>query len=85
MIIDEAQFIKNPDALKTMAVKKIKADSKFALTGTPIENSLLDLWSIFDYALPGYLKGKSEFIKQYENFTNPVLLAELNKRLHHLF
>lgn len=80
MIIDEAQFIKNPDALKTMAVKKIKADSKFALTGTPIENSLLDLWSIFDYALPGYLKGKSEFIKQYENFTNPVLLAELNKK-----
>lgn len=56
MIIDEAQFIKNPDALKTMAVKKIKADSKFALTGTPIENSLLDLWSIFDYALPGYLR-----------------------------
>ncbi len=80
MVIDEAQFIKNPDALKTMAVKKIDADSKFALTGTPIENSLLDLWSIFDYALPGYLKGKSEFVKQYENFTNPVLLAELNKK-----
>lgn len=80
MVIDEAQFIKNPDALKSIAVKKINAKSKFALTGTPIENSLLDLWSIFDYALPGYLRGKSEFIKQYENFTNPVLLAELNKK-----
>lgn len=80
MIIDEAQYIKNPDALKTIAVKKIKADCKFALTGTPIENSLLDLWSIFDFALPGYLKSKNEFIKQYENFTNPVLLAELNKK-----
>ena len=80
MVIDEAQFIKNPDALKTMAVKRIESDSKFALTGTPIENSLLDLWSIFDYALPGYLKGKAEFVRQYENFTNPVLLAELNKK-----
>ncbi len=80
MVIDEAQFIKNPEALKTLAVKRIKAKSKFALTGTPIENSLLDLWSIFDYALPGYLRGKLDFIKQYENFTNPVLLAELNKK-----
>lgn len=80
MVIDEAQFIKNPEALKTLAVKRIKAKSKFALTGTPIENSLLDLWSIFDYALPGYLSGKLDFIKQYENFTNPVLLAELNKK-----
>ncbi len=80
MIIDEAQFIKNPDALKSKAVKRINAESKFALTATPIENSLLDLWSIFDYVLPGYLKGKSDFIKQYENFTNPVLLADLNKK-----
>lgn len=80
MVIDEAQYIKNPDALKTMAVKKIKADSKFALTGTPIENSLLDLWSIFDFVLPAYLKSKQDFIRSYENFTNPALLDELNRK-----
>lgn len=80
MVIDEAQYIKNPDALKTMAVKRIKADSKFALTGTPIENSLLDLWSIFDFALPSYLKSKQEFIKAYENVQNKQLLEELNKK-----
>lgn len=80
MIIDEAQFIKNPDALKTQAVKRIKADSKFALTGTPIENSLLDLWSIFDFVLPQYLKSRQEFIKDYQGFTNKILLEELNKK-----
>ena len=81
MVIDEAQFIKNPDALKTVAVKKINAQCKFALTGTPIENSILDLWSIFDFILPSYLQSKNKFIKKYEDFMNPVLLEELNKKI----
>ncbi|MCR5786386.1 MAG: SNF2 helicase associated domain-containing protein [Acholeplasmatales bacterium] len=80
IIIDEAQFIKNPDALKTIACKKLKGESKFALTGTPIENSLMDLWSIFDFILPGYMKTKREFAKNYENFENKQLLSELNKK-----
>lgn len=80
MVIDEAQYIKNPDALKTLAVKMISADAKFALTGTPIENSLLDLWSIFDFVLPSYLKSKSEFIRQYENTIDKNLLEELNRK-----
>ena len=80
MAVDEAQYIKNPDALKTIAVKEIEADTRFALTGTPIENSLLDLWSIFDFVLPGYLKPKNEFIKYYQNFKTNETLNELNKK-----
>ena len=51
LVIDEAQYIKNIEALKTRKVKEIKADHKVALTGTPIENNLLDLWSIFDFII----------------------------------
>lgn len=60
-IIDEAQNIKNPVALSTEAVKSIKAKVKFALTGTPIENNLMELWSIFDFIMPGYLYSRSKF------------------------
>ncbi|MGL5756513.1 MAG: SNF2 helicase associated domain-containing protein [Paraclostridium sp.] len=60
-IIDEAQNIKNPTSMATDAVKGIKAKSKFALTGTPIENNLLELWSIFDFIMPGYLYNVSKF------------------------
>ena len=80
IIVDEAQFIKNPDALKTLACKKLKSESKFALTGTPIENSLMDLWSIFDFILPGYMKSKKEFAKMYDNVLDKELLQELNKK-----
>lgn len=81
-ICDEAQFIKNPSALKTIATKSIKADIKLALTGTPIENGLLDLWSIFDFVLPGYLEGKNQFISKYEGYTtNNAILENLNKRI----
>lgn len=80
IIVDEAQFIKNPDALKTLACKKLKSESRFALTGTPIENSLMDLWSIFDFILPGYMKSKREFAKMYDNILDKELLQELNKK-----
>ncbi len=61
IIIDEAQNIKNPTSITTYAVKSIKAKCKFALTGTPIENNLLELWSIFDFIMPGYLYNVSKF------------------------
>lgn len=54
-VVDEAQFIKNQNTQKAHAVKEIQAETKFALTGTPIENRLSELWSIFDYLMPGYL------------------------------
>lgn len=70
MIIDEAQNIKNTNAKITKAVKTIKANTKIALTGTPIENSVTELWSIFDYIMPGYLGKLKTFQKKYkvENF-----------------
>ena len=60
-IIDEAQNIKNPMASVTDAVKSIDAKNKFALSGTPIENNLVELWSIFDFIMPGYLYNLSKF------------------------
>lgn len=81
-IIDEAQFIKNPDALKTLAVKSINSRINIALTGTPIENSLVDLWSIFDFVLPGYLGKKSRFISRFEGYNSSSdVLSGLNKRI----
>ncbi len=65
-IIDEAQYIKNPTSLNAESVKGIKAKSKFAMTGTPIENSLTELWSIFDFVMPGYLKTHGKFNKTFE-------------------
>src|SRR5207237_4887477 len=61
VILDEAQAIKNPTAKQTKAVKKLKADARIALTGTPIENRLSDLWSIFDFINPGLLGGSQQF------------------------
>ena len=55
VVLDEAQAIKNPDAKQTRAAKKLNAQARFALTGTPVENRLSDLWSIFDFLNPGLL------------------------------
>lgn len=60
-VLDEAQAIKNPDAKQTRAVKNLKAGAKLALTGTPVENRLGDLWSIFDFVNPGLLGTSKEF------------------------
>lgn len=64
--IDEAQHIKNPKTMNARSVKKINAKHKFALTGTPIENSLIELWSVFDFIMHGYLYNLSEFRTRYE-------------------
>ncbi len=61
LILDEAQYIKNVTAQKSRSVKQLAARHRFALTGTPIENSLLDLWSIFDFLLPGYFDSLESF------------------------
>ncbi|HHY82552.1 MAG TPA: DEAD/DEAH box helicase family protein [Clostridiales bacterium] len=65
-IIDEAQHIKNPLSQNARAVKSVNAKHRFALTGTPIENSLTELWSIFDFIMPGYLFSRSKFAAEYE-------------------
>lgn len=65
-IIDEAQYIKNQNTAAAKAVKVIKSGTRFALTGTPIENRLSELWSIFDYLIPGYLYGYEDFKNSFE-------------------
>ncbi len=65
VIIDEAQNIKNPDTAQTLAVKMLKSHIKIAMTGTPVENRLTELWSIFDFINHGYLGSLREFQKSY--------------------
>ena len=66
IIADEAQYIKNNLTKNAKAIKEIRAVSRFALTGTPIENSLSELWSIFDFIMPGYLFNYNKFKNLYE-------------------
>jgi non-specific serine/threonine protein kinase len=63
VILDEAQAIKNPGAKQTRAVKQLRSRARIALTGTPIENRLSDLWSLFDFLLPGLLGSEKEFAR----------------------
>ena len=70
IVADEAQYIKNNNTQNFKAIKKIKAKTRFALTGTPIENSLAELWSIFDFSMPGYLYSYRKF---KENFETPII------------
>lgn len=65
-IIDEAQYIKNHTTAAAKTVKVIQSQHKYALTGTPVENRLSELWSIFDYLMPGFLYSYEEFRKRYE-------------------
>lgn len=65
VVVDEAQNIKNPDTAQTLAVKSIKSDYRIAMTGTPVENRLTELWSIFDFINRGYLGALKDFQKSY--------------------
>ncbi|MDE5583932.1 MAG: SNF2 helicase associated domain-containing protein [Ruminococcus sp.] len=76
--IDEAQYIKNHTTQMSKAVKGINADIKFALTGTPVENSLAELWSIFDFIMQGYLFSYNYFKKNYES---PIVLKKDEKQV----
>ncbi len=75
LIADEAQYIKNPQTQNSKAIKLLKGEAKFALTGTPIENSLVELWSIFDFIMPGYLYNLKKFNKI---FTKPIMKENEN-------
>lgn len=80
-ILDEAQNIKNPNSQNAIAVKDINAKRRFALSGTPIENSLMELWSIFDFIMPGYLYDEKRFSVRYHKKLReiPEILEELNR------
>jgi len=66
VVLDEAQHIKNRQTQNAQAVKAIRAQNRLVLTGTPLENSVLDLWSIFDFLMPGYLGTAQDFRERYE-------------------
>ena len=84
VVLDEAQYIRTPDALRTKSVKEIPSRGRLAVTGTPVENSLRDLWSIMDFVLPGYLGTQADFEARYsdderdaatvEHLVSPLLL-----------
>ncbi len=83
IVIDEAQNIKNPKAAQTKAILKLQSPHRLALTGTPVENRLLDLWSIFNFLNPGYLGKETQFRKSFEmpiqKDNNPSQAAVLKK------
>ena len=67
LVCDEAQYIKNGNSLRARSTKKLRRASAIAVTGTPVENRLTDLWSIADFVLPGYLGTENDFQKRFEN------------------
>ena len=84
-ILDEAHFIKNPDSQTARAAFAIRAPHRFVLTGTPMENSVRDVWSVLQFALPGYLGKRDDFRERYElpiaREANPDAQARLARRL----
>ncbi len=66
-VIDEAQYIKNPSTQSARAVKAVHAQTRYALTGTPVENRLSELWSIFDFLMPGFLYSYQRFKERFES------------------
>lgn len=85
LVLDEAQHIKNRETQNAQAVKTIRARQRLVLTGTPMENSVLDLWSIFDFLMPGYLGTAADFRERYEGpivkGRDAVVQARLSRRL----
>ena len=79
VILDEAQNIKNAGSVAAQAVKQLRADTRFALTGTPMENGVGELWSLFDFVLPGYLPGYNTFLRKYQDGENA---DDLLRRIH---
>jgi superfamily II DNA or RNA helicase len=85
VVLDEAQHIKNRDTQNAKAVKSIRADHRLVLSGTPLENSVLDLWSLFDFLMPGYLGSADDFRDRYEvpitKERDKASMARLGKRI----
>ncbi len=88
LILDEAQNIKNPDAAQTHSARRLRAGYRVALTGTPVENRLQELWSIMDFLNPGYLGDREAFRAQYalpiEREGDPAATDRLRRRVNPL-
>ena len=85
VIVDEAQNIKNPSAKQTQAVRKLRTDFRLAMTGTPVENRLSELWSIMHFLNPGYLGTHESFRRNYslpiERFSDPEATQQLRQMI----
>jgi len=81
VILDEAQYIKNPDSQTAQIARTLQSDHRLALTGTPIENRLLDLWSIFAFAMPGVLGNRAQFTRHYDQKDDPFARRRLAARV----
>ncbi|MFA6288540.1 MAG: DEAD/DEAH box helicase [Opitutaceae bacterium] len=82
VVLDEGQFIKNPGSQVAVTARSLRAKHRVVLTGTPIENRLADLWSLFAFAQPGLLGDQAGFRRQY-NEADPAALARLHRRVRH--
>jgi SNF2 family DNA or RNA helicase len=80
-ILDEAQYIKNPDSQTAQVARSLKAEHRLALTGTPIENRLLDLWSIFGFAMAGALGNRAHFRRRFDAKDDPLARRRLAARV----
>jgi len=76
VILDEAQAIKNPEARRSMVVKQLNSISRIAVTGTPLENRVTDVWSLFDYSLPGFLGDLEGFEQRFPNTVDSATRLE---------
>jgi superfamily II DNA or RNA helicase len=89
VVLDEAQHIKNRASQNAQAARALRARHRLALTGTPLENSVLDLWTLFDFLLPGYLGTAAEFRERYETplarGPEPKTMARLRQRVRPFF
>ncbi|MEM1345932.1 MAG: SNF2-related protein [Pseudomonadota bacterium] len=85
VVLDEAQAVKNPAAAAAKHIRRLEARTRLALTGTPVENALLDLWALFDWLIPGLLGNRSQFTKVFrtpiERHGDTEAQARLNARL----
>lgn len=89
-VLDEAQYIKNALSQSAHAVKRLSARTRLALSGTPMENNVAELWSLFDFVMPGYLPGIREFVRRYDQSRSaqdllrrirPFLMRRLKKEV----
>lgn len=81
VVLDEGQYIKNPNSQTAQVVRQLNADQRLVLTGTPIENRLLDLWSLMAFAMPGVLGSRSQFGKQFARDDDPFARQRLASRV----
>ncbi|MBL9167925.1 MAG: DEAD/DEAH box helicase [Verrucomicrobiales bacterium] len=81
IILDEGQYIKNPSSQTAQIARALKADQRLVLTGTPIENRLLDLWSLMAFAMPGMLGSRNQFGRLYDTKADPLARRRLSARV----